>query len=97
NWAVAGGHTASGRALVANDMHLGLRVPNIWYRARLVVESAQLDVSGVSLPGVPAIIAGSNGHVAWGFTNSYGDYLDLVEVGQDAARPGQFQLQGRWE
>ena len=80
NWAVAGGHTASGRALVANDMHLTLRVPNIWYRARLVVDSASLDVGGVSLPGVPAIIAGSNGHVAWGFTNSYGDFQDLVEV-----------------
>ncbi|MGB5132047.1 MAG: penicillin acylase family protein, partial [Steroidobacteraceae bacterium] len=80
NWAVAGGRTASGRALVANDMHLGLRVPNIWYRARLVVESAQLDVSGVSLPGVPAIIAGSNGRVAWGFTNSYGDFQDLVAL-----------------
>ena len=80
NWAVAGGHTASGRALVANDMHLGLRVPNIWYRVRLVVESASIDVSGVSLPGVPAIIAGSNGHVAWGFTNSYGDFQDLIAL-----------------
>ena len=78
NWAVAGRHTASGRALVANDMHLGLGVPNIWYRARLIVESGQLDISGITLPGVPAIIAGSNGHVAWGFTNSYGDFQDLV-------------------
>lgn len=78
NWAVAGSHTASGRALVANDMHLGLHVPNIWYRARLVVESGPLDASGVTLPGVPGIIAGSNGHVAWGFTNSYGDFQDLV-------------------
>lgn len=78
SWALAGSRTASGRALVANDMHLGLRVPNIWYRARLVVDSGRLDVSGVSLPGVPAIIAGSNGHVAWGFTNSYGDFQDLV-------------------
>ncbi len=80
NWAIAGSHTASGRALVANDMHLGLRVPNIWYRARLVVEPGQLDVSGVSLPGVPAIVAGSNGHVAWGFTNSYGDFQDLIAL-----------------
>ncbi len=78
NWAIAGRHTASGRALLANDMHLGLRVPNIWYRARLVVESAGLDVSGVTLPGVPGIVAGSNGHIAWGFTNSYGDFQDLV-------------------
>jgi penicillin amidase len=78
NWALAGTHTASGRAMVANDMHLNLRVPSIWYRARLVAESGQLDISGVTLPGVPGVIAGSNGHVAWGFTNSYGDFQDLV-------------------
>ncbi len=78
NWALAGSHTASGRAMVANDMHLTLRVPIIWYRARLVVESSQVDISGVTLPGVPGVVAGSNGHVAWGFTNSYGDFQDLV-------------------
>ncbi len=86
NWAVAGGRARGGGALVANDMHLGLRVPNIWYRARLVVAAQGLDVTGVSLPGVPAIVAGSNGRVAWGFTNSYGDFQDLVrlEPGPDA-------------
>lgn len=78
NWAVAGARGAGGAALLANDMHLGLDVPNIWYRARLVAESAGIDVTGVSLPGGPAIIAGSNGSVAWGFTNSYGDFQDLV-------------------
>ncbi len=86
NWAVAGDRARDGGALVANDMHLGLRVPNIWYRARLVVAAEGLDVTGVSLPGVPAIVAGSNGRVAWGFTNSYGDFQDLVrlEPGPDA-------------
>lgn len=78
NWAVAGARTADGGALLANDMHLGLNVPNIWYRARLVVESGGLDITGVSLPGGPVIVAGSNGRVAWGFTNSYGDFQDLV-------------------
>ena len=77
NWAVAGARSADGGALVANDMHLGLRVPTIWYRARLVVAGG-IDVGGVSLPGVPAIVAGSNGRVAWGYTNSYGDFQDLV-------------------
>ena len=88
NWAVAGRRARDGGALLANDMHLGLRVPNIWYRARLVVAGDGLDVTGVSLPGVPAIVAGSNGHVAWGFTNSYGDFQDLVrlEPGPDAGR-----------
>ena len=81
NFAVAGNLTADGRAILANDMHLGLRAPNLWFRARLRYPDPQapggrVDVQGVSLPGLPAIIVGSNGHVAWGFTNSYGDYLD---------------------
>jgi penicillin G amidase len=86
NWAVAGSRSRGGGALLANDMHLGLSVPNIWYRARLVVEPENLDVSGVSLPGVPLIVAGSNRHVAWGFTNSYGDFQDVIrlERGPDA-------------
>jgi penicillin amidase len=65
NWAVAGSRVQGGGALVANDMHLGLRVPNIWYRARFVAAADGVDVTGVSLPGVPAIVAGSNGRVAW--------------------------------
>ncbi len=86
NWAVASSRSRGGGALLANDMHLGLNVPNIWYRARLVVEPEGLDVSGVSLPGVPLIVAGSNRHVAWGFTNSYGDFQDVIrlERGPDA-------------
>lgn len=82
-WAVAGQHTRSGVALVANDMHLDLGVPAVWYPARLRVlpsgtplPAAPLDISGVTLPGTPAVAAGSNGHVAWGFTNSYGDFAD---------------------
>lgn len=81
SFAVAGTLTAHGSALVANDMHLGLRAPGIWFRARLRhaderAAEGRVDVSGFTLPGLPAVIAGSNGRVAWGFTNSYGDYLD---------------------
>jgi penicillin amidase len=94
NWAVAGGHTKSGAALLANDMHLGLAVPNVWYRARLQVAStaseADIDVTGVTLPGVPVIVVGSNGHVAWGFTNSQGDWVDLVQLREDSAQPGTY-------
>jgi penicillin G amidase len=101
NWAVASSRSRGGGALLANDMHLGLNVPNIWYRARLVVEPDGLDVAGVSLPGVPLIVAGSNRHVAWGFTNSYGDFQDVVrlEPGPDAdsyltpAGPRRFELE----
>lgn len=77
NWALAGARTASGAALIANDMHLGLDVPPIWYRARLTTPDGRYDLNGVTLAGVPALVAGSNGHIAWGFTNSYGDWLDL--------------------
>jgi penicillin amidase len=79
NWVVSGDLTASGGALVSNDMHLGLSVPNIYYQARLVVKGDESrDVNGVTLPGTPFIVAGSNGKVAWGYTNSYGDWTDAV-------------------
>jgi penicillin G amidase len=94
NWVVAGALTASGKALVANDMHLGLGVPNIWYRARLRVQGGDpVDVSGVTLPGSPFIVAGSNTHVAWGFTNSYGDWSDAVLL-QPGSVPGTYRAPG---
>jgi len=76
NLAVSGALTRDGRAIVADDMHLGLRVPNIWFRARLryadrAAPGGKVDVSGFTLPGLPLVVVGSNGHVAWGFTNSY--------------------------
>lgn len=91
NWAVGGALTRSGRAMLANDMHLGLGVPNIWYRARLVQAGPDgRDVTGVTLPGVPLLVAGSNGHVAWGYTNSYGDWTDAVVV-LPGATPGTYR------
>ncbi|HET9300313.1 MAG TPA: penicillin acylase family protein, partial [Candidatus Polarisedimenticolaceae bacterium] len=79
NWVVAGAHTADGRAWIADDMHLGLQLPNTWYRARLQWEG--VDVAGVTLPGGPGVVVGSNRHVAWGFTNSETDNTDLVPLG----------------
>ena len=87
NWAVAGRLTAHGAALVANDMHLGLGVPPTWYRARLVVAGAEpVELNGVTLPGAPVLLAGSNGSIAWGFTNSYGDWVDVSTVSCNLAR-----------
>lgn len=84
NWAVSGDLTANRRALVANDMHLGHSVPNIWYQARLRVGGPEgRDVTGVTLPGAPFVISGSNTQVAWSYTNSYGDWTDAVVL-----RPG---------
>jgi penicillin G amidase len=58
-------------------MHLDLGVPAVWYPARLrVTGAAALDLAGVTLPGTPALVTGSNGRIAWGFTNSYGDFAD---------------------
>ena len=99
NWAVAGGRTQHGSAIVADDMHLAIQLPNTWYRAVLIyrdAEGARRRLVGVTLPGLPALIAGSNGHVAWGFTNSYGDYLDLVELQRDADDAARFRTTGGW-
>jgi penicillin G amidase len=100
-WALAGRFTQSGGALVASDMHLNLRVPNVWYRARLRLASG-LDLNGVTLPGAPLLVAGSNGNIAWAFTNSYGDWLDVDIVPCTAVSDGiltlehsRFQLQVR--
>jgi penicillin amidase len=91
-WALSPRRTRDGVAIVANDMHLGLAMPNIWFRLRLRVDGPGegVDVTGVTLPGTPAIVAGSNGRVAWGLTNSYGDWVDLVELEIDPADPGRY-------
>jgi penicillin amidase len=101
NFAVAGSLTDSGAATLANDMHLGLRVPNIWFRTRLRypdpgAPNGLRDINGVSLPGTPAIVAGSNGQIAWGFTNSYGDWLDWVRVLRDPADPSRYKVPEGW-
>jgi penicillin amidase len=77
-FALAGAHTANGAGLVANDMHLDLAVPNTWYRASL--EFPGHKITGATLPGIPIVVVGSNGKVAWGFTNSYADTGDLVVI-----------------
>ncbi|MDX1420116.1 MAG: penicillin acylase family protein [Rubricoccaceae bacterium] len=97
NMAVSGAQTRHGAALVANDMHLGLQLPNIWFRASLVYPAPGGEmrrVTGATLPGAPILIVGSNGRVAWGFTNSYGDYVDLVRLVEDEAAPGVVRTAG---
>lgn len=90
-WAVAGSRTRHGGALVAGDMHLGLGVPNIWYRAGWRIAGQTKGPNGLTLPGAPALVAGSNGRIAWTFTNSYGDFSDLIELELDPHRPGHYR------
>jgi penicillin amidase len=96
-WVVDAAHSADGGALLASDMHLGLSLPNTWYRLSLAWRGAggpTHRITGVSLPGTPLVIAGSNGQVAWGFTNSYGRYIDLVELQRNPANPLQYRVPG---
>ncbi|MEO6002835.1 MAG: penicillin acylase family protein [Opitutus sp.] len=101
SFALSGAHTASGSALLANDPHLNLAVPNIWYRAVLewpVAESGATPRSrivGVTLPGLPFIVLGSNGHVAWGLTDAYADTNDLVAVDVTTASHNLYRVPGR--
>lgn len=76
NWAVAGSLTEHGSALVANDPHLGLRLPSIWYQIHL--RSPQLEVAGMSIAGVPGVVLGHNQNLAWAFTNVMLDDHDLL-------------------
>lgn len=101
NYALAGSRTASGAAIVSDDMHLGLQLPNIWYRLALRFPDeggVPRRLVGVSLPGAPPlVIVGSNGRVAWAFTNSYADTLDLVRLQKDPAHAGQVRTPSGWE
>ncbi len=82
NFAVAGSLTAHGGAILADDMHLSSRVPGIWFKAQLNWRDGDKirTVSGLTLPGAPAVVVGSNGKLAWGFTNSTADWHDLVAL-----------------
>ena len=90
NWTVSGAHTASGKPLLSNDMHLTHSIPGIWYEADLEAPTPNgqdFHVTGVSLPGVPFIVVGHNDHIAWGFTNLGADvqevYIEhLREIGR---------------
>jgi penicillin amidase len=92
NWALSGAKTRDGRALLASDMHLGHSVPNLWYRAVLRYGAdPPRQLVGVTLPGTPSLIAGSNGQIAWGFTNTGGDWVDLVEIERDPGSPDRYR------
>ncbi|MDO6548443.1 penicillin acylase family protein [Pseudoalteromonas carrageenovora] len=86
NWAVTGAHTQTGAAMLSDDMHLSMAVPVIWYRAQLnyTQNAKQFQITGVSLPGAPAIVVGTNNKIAWGFTNGYIDTADWIALNDDS-------------
>ncbi len=95
NWAVAGHKSATGMPILANDMHLGLMIPGIWYQMHQVVPG-RLNVTGVVLPGQPMVVAGHNERIAWGFTNVMVDDADFYVETLNPDEPQQYRLDGEW-
>lgn len=93
-WAVSGAHTASGKPLLCDDMHLEYSIPGIWYMVHL--RAPDMDVAGVSLPGTPSVIVGHNQRIAWGVTNLHFDVQDLYSENFDAGT-GRYLYRGQWE
>lgn len=88
-WIVGPGKSRDGRAILANDMHLQLGTPNIWYQADLTYGSSRVE--GLTLPGLPMVITGTNGRVAWGMTSVEGDFADLIRLRRDLADPSKYR------
>jgi penicillin amidase len=95
NWAVSGEKSESGKPLLADDPHLSLATPSIWYQMHL--QSDSMNVSGVIFAGVPGIILGHNDHIAWGVTNTGPDVQDLYIEKRNPVNPHQFLYNGKWE
>ena len=94
NWVVSGAHTQSGKPLLANDPHLGHSVPSVWYMIHL--KGPGLNVSGVSLPGLPLVIIGHNERIAWGMTNTGPDVQDLYAETFNPGAPNKYLHNGVW-
>jgi penicillin G amidase len=94
NWVVNGTHTASGKPLLANDTHLDLSLPPIWYEIH--VTAPGWNVKGFTLPGAPFIIIGHNDRIAWGFTNNGADVQDLYIETFNPADPDEYRVRGAW-
>ncbi len=100
SWAVSGSMTPSGMPLLANDPHLGIQMPSIWYQidlhCRPASDACQYDMAGFSFAGVPGVIIGHNEHIAWGFTNVGPDVMDLYIEKVNPENPDQYEVNGEW-
>jgi penicillin amidase len=95
NWVVSGEHTESGQPLLANDPHLGVQMPSIWYEIGL--HTPDWAVTGFSFAGTPGVIIGHNDHIAWGVTTSRPDVQDLYIERINPNNPRQYEVMGAWE
>ncbi|WP_445326886.1 penicillin acylase family protein [Solibacillus sp. FSL W7-1464] len=95
NWVVSGELTESGKPLLADDPHLGLSTPSVWYQMHL--QSPEQNVSGVIFAGIPGIILGHNEQIAWGVTNVNPDVQDLYIETPNPENPYEFEYDGKWE
>jgi penicillin amidase len=100
SWVVAGSRTATGMPLLANDPHLGIQMPSIWYEIGLHCETVDTDcpydVVGSSFPGSPGVVLGHNAHIAWGATNLAPDVQDLFVERINPDNPNQYEVDGEW-
>src|SRR5271155_1096382 len=94
NWVVSGAHTASGKPLLANDTHLELSVPSIWYELHLTAPG--WNVKGLTLPGAPLVVIGHNDKIAWGFTNNGADVQDLYIETFNPVAANEYRVKGAW-
>ena len=94
NWVVSGAHTATGKPLLANDTHLELSIPPIWYEIHLTAPG--YNAKGFTLPGAPLIVIGHNDRIAWGFTNNGADVQDLYIETFNPAAPDEYRVNGAW-
>lgn len=94
-WVVNGAHSATGQPLLANDTHMMVAMPALWYQVHL--SGGRYQVTGVSLPGIPGVVIGHNDHCAWGMTTGWQDSQDLYVEKVNPANPHEFEFQGRWE
>ena len=94
NWVLGGAHTVSGKPLLANDPHLAMTAPALWYLAQL--SAPGMNVIGASMPGLPGIVLGRNDRIAWGFTNTAPDVQDLYIERINPANPRQYQTPQGW-
>ena len=95
NWAIGGAKSATGLPILANDPHLTLSLPSIWYQAQLV--GPDVNVYGATMPGTPNVISGFNRDVAWGVTNVGADVVDWYEVKFKDAKMNEYWHDGQWK